>query len=88
MTIGWFTTIRMIKNILILTLIAALAPTARSSVSATTASVLFIIPKTGMDVKLMELKTTRQNGKSEGYVENEGSQEENEDGSQEESDLS
>jgi hypothetical protein len=88
MTIGWFTTIRMIKNILILTLIAALAPTARSSVSASTASVLFIIPKTGMDVKLMELKTTRQNGKSEGYVENEGSQEENEDGSQEESDLS
>jgi hypothetical protein len=53
-----------IRNILVIIVIAALVPIAMSSVSASTANALFIVTETGMDVKPMELKATRQNGET------------------------
>jgi hypothetical protein len=73
--IGWFTTMTMIRNILILTVIAALVPTAMSSVltSADVEMALFSTASSdpnGLSISgngdsaKMELKATNDNGKS------------------------
>jgi hypothetical protein len=72
--IGWFTAMTMIRNILIMTVIPALVPTAMSNVSASSDSEIALfsgvsdsngltITGNGDSVK-MELKATNDNGKS------------------------
>ena len=73
--IGWFTTMTMIRNILIITVIAALVPTAMSSVSASADSEIALFSRASVDTDSlsitgngdsakMELKATNDNGKS------------------------
>ena len=72
MIIGWFTTIRMIRNILILTIIAALVPTVMSSVSASAASEIALFSSDSDSLSIsgnednarMELKATNENGRT------------------------
>ena len=73
--IGRFTTMTMIKNILIITVIAALVPTAMSSVSAPADAEIALFSRASVDTDSlsitgngdsakMELKVTNDNGKS------------------------
>ena len=72
--IGWFTTMTMIRNILIITVIAALVPTAMSNVSASAGSEIALFSgvsdSDGLsisgngDTAKMELKATNGNGKT------------------------
>jgi hypothetical protein len=73
--IGWFTTIMMIKYILIMTIIAALVPTAMSNVSASVESEIALFSTASVDndslsisgngdSAKMELKATNDNGRS------------------------
>jgi hypothetical protein len=73
--IGWFTTMTMIKNILIMTVIAALVPTAMSNVSASADAEIALFSTASVDTDSlsisgngdsakMKLKATNDNGKS------------------------
>jgi hypothetical protein len=73
--IGWFTTMTMLKYILIMTVISALVPTAISSVSASVESEIALFSTASSDSNglsitgngdsaRMELKATNDNGKS------------------------
>ena len=73
--IGWFTTMTMIRNILIITVIAALVPTAMSNVSASADSEIALFSGASSDsdslsitgngdTAKMELKATNGNGKT------------------------
>jgi hypothetical protein len=75
MTIGRFTTMTMIRNILILTIIAALVPTAMSNVSASADAEIALFSRASVDINSltisgngdsaeMELKAINDNGKS------------------------
>jgi hypothetical protein len=73
--IGWFTTIKMIRNILIISLIAALVPTAMSNVSPSADAEIALFSGASVDTDSlsitgngdsakMELKATNDDGKS------------------------
>jgi hypothetical protein len=73
--IGWFTTMTMIRNILIITVIAALVPTAMSSVSASADAEIALFSRASVDTDSlsitgngdsakMELKATNDDDKS------------------------
>jgi hypothetical protein len=72
MITGWFTTMTMIRNILIITIIAALVPTAMSNVSASAASEIALFSSDSDSLSIsgngdnakMKLKATNENGRT------------------------